>query len=73
MIGGVTIGLATVALPAWANSTTTNMSSNNKSNEELQDSKTKYPVPPFNGQSQPWPGLASKMDPVPDHGEKGFA
>ncbi len=40
--------------------------------EKLTDPKTKYPVPPFPGQSQPWPGLASKMDPVPDHGEKSY-
>ena len=33
---------------------------------------TKYPVPPFEGQSQPWPGLASKMNPVPDHGETSY-
>lgn len=39
---------------------------------ELRDPKTKYPAPPFPGQSQPWPGLASKMDPVPDHGEKSY-
>jgi len=39
---------------------------------ELRDPKTKYPAPPFQGQSQPWPGLASKMDPVPDHGEKSY-
>jgi NAD(P)-dependent dehydrogenase (short-subunit alcohol dehydrogenase family) len=40
--------------------------------EKLVDPKTKYPAPPFPGQSQPWPGLASKMDPVPDHGEKSY-
>ena len=28
--------------------------------------------PPFNKQSQPWPGLATKMDPRPDHGEKSY-
>jgi NAD(P)-dependent dehydrogenase (short-subunit alcohol dehydrogenase family) len=28
-----------------------------------------YPRPPFPEQQQPYPGLASKMDPVPDHGE----
>jgi NAD(P)-dependent dehydrogenase (short-subunit alcohol dehydrogenase family) len=39
---------------------------------ELRDPKTKYPAPPFKGQSQPWPGLAGKMDPVPDHGEKSY-
>lgn len=30
------------------------------------------PKPPFKKQSQPWPGLASKMDPRPDHGEKSY-
>jgi hypothetical protein len=28
--------------------------------------------PSSKGQSQPWPGLASKMDPPPDHGEKSY-
>jgi NAD(P)-dependent dehydrogenase (short-subunit alcohol dehydrogenase family) len=40
--------------------------------QKLEDPKTKYPKPPFNKQSQPWPGLASKMDPRPDHGEKSY-
>ena len=40
--------------------------------EALQDPTSKYPKPPFNGQSQPWPGLAGKMDPLPDHGEKSY-
>jgi NAD(P)-dependent dehydrogenase (short-subunit alcohol dehydrogenase family) len=30
---------------------------------------TKYPKPPFVEQTQPWPGLAGKMTPRPDHGE----
>ena len=38
----------------------------------LQDPTTQYPQPPFKRQTQPWPGLASKMDPVPDHGEKSY-
>jgi NAD(P)-dependent dehydrogenase (short-subunit alcohol dehydrogenase family) len=40
--------------------------------EKLQDPTTKYPKPPFKGQEQPWPGLASKMEPPPDHGEKSY-
>ena len=31
-----------------------------------------YPKPPFPVQRQPWPGLASKMDPRPDHGETSY-
>ena len=38
----------------------------------LEDPTKKYPRPPYSKQSQPWPGLASKMDPVPDHGEKSY-
>jgi NAD(P)-dependent dehydrogenase (short-subunit alcohol dehydrogenase family) len=33
---------------------------------------TKYPQPPFVKQPQEVPGLASKMQPVPDHGEKSY-
>src|SRR3989440_4428789 len=40
--------------------------------EKLQDPKPKYPNPPFKEQQQPWPGLASKMEPRPDHGEKSY-
>ena len=40
--------------------------------EPLQDPTTKYPRPPFDGQSQPWPGLAGKMRPRPDHGETSY-
>jgi len=38
----------------------------------LVDPRTKYPKPPFEKQSQPWPGLASKMNPRPDHGETSY-
>jgi NAD(P)-dependent dehydrogenase (short-subunit alcohol dehydrogenase family) len=37
-----------------------------------QDPQDKYPKPPFKKQKQPWPGLACKMDPPPDHGEKSY-
>lgn len=40
--------------------------------EGPEDPTTKYPRPPFKGQFQPWPGLAGKMDPRPDHGEKSY-
>ena len=32
----------------------------------------RYPKPPFPAQRQPWPGLASKMNPRPDHGETSY-
>jgi NAD(P)-dependent dehydrogenase (short-subunit alcohol dehydrogenase family) len=37
-----------------------------------QNPREKYAKPPFKPQSQPWPGLASKMDPKPDHGETSY-
>jgi len=39
---------------------------------ELEDPTKKYPKPPFKKQKQPWPGLACKMDPMPDHGEISY-
>lgn len=44
----------------------------NKQETSMEDPTTKYPTPPFKHQKQPWPGLASKMDPVPDHGEETY-
>jgi len=38
----------------------------------MQDPVIKYPKPPFKRQSQPWPGLAGKMEPKPDHGENSY-
>jgi NAD(P)-dependent dehydrogenase (short-subunit alcohol dehydrogenase family) len=40
--------------------------------DALEDPTGKYPKPPYKKQSQPWPGLASKMDPRPDHGETSY-
>jgi NAD(P)-dependent dehydrogenase (short-subunit alcohol dehydrogenase family) len=40
--------------------------------EGKQNPRDKYPKPPFHAQSQPWPGLASRMDPPPDHGEASY-
>ena len=40
--------------------------------DKLVDPTTNYPKPPFKGQSQPWPGLVSQMDPRPDHGETSY-
>jgi NAD(P)-dependent dehydrogenase (short-subunit alcohol dehydrogenase family) len=39
---------------------------------DVQNPAGKYPKPPFAKQSQQWPGLASKMDPPPDHGEESY-
>lgn len=38
----------------------------------MQDPRNQYPKPPFPRQPQTAPGEASKMDPVPDHGETSY-
>jgi NAD(P)-dependent dehydrogenase (short-subunit alcohol dehydrogenase family) len=38
----------------------------------MEDPSTNYPKPPFQRQSQPFPGLAGKMDPKPDHGGTSY-
>src|SRR6195952_250719 len=38
----------------------------------LENPVSKDPKPPFQRQSQPRPGLASKMIPRPDHGETSY-
>lgn len=43
-----------------------------RSDARLKDPGSAYPKPPFKKQSQPWPGLAKDMQPVPDHGEKSY-
>jgi NAD(P)-dependent dehydrogenase (short-subunit alcohol dehydrogenase family) len=62
--------LATVAVsPAMA----AEMGDNNSNPANgAEDPTTKYVRPPFKEQTQPWPGLVSKMDPRPDHGEKSY-
>lgn len=47
----------------------------NKYNEKQDTNMTnseRFPVPPFPHQRQPFPGLAGKMQPRPDHGEESY-
>ncbi len=69
MIGGLGAGIAgMVVSPIWASAT----EAGGNAPVALEDPTTKYPRPPFQPQSQPWPGLVSKMNPRPDHGEKSY-
>lgn len=71
LIGGLGTGLAAtvVGAPVFAAS---EGQATEAAPAPLVDPTTKYPKPPFKPQSQPWPGLASKMDPRPDHGETSY-
>ena len=71
VIAGIGAGLPAMAVnPAFADQN--NPYSGAASPQDLEDPTTKYPKPPFEPQSQPWPGLAGKMNPQPDHGEKSY-
>lgn len=67
-IGSIGAVLATtVVSPAFANGLDAS-----GSYSDMEDPTTKYPQPPFKPQTQTWPGLAGKMEPRPDHGEKSY-
>jgi NAD(P)-dependent dehydrogenase (short-subunit alcohol dehydrogenase family) len=66
VVGGVGAGLV-AATPVPAQSTLSRPEV-----ARMENPIDKYPKPPFRKQSQPWPGLASQMDPPPDHGEKSY-
>jgi len=71
LLGGLGAGLAAAAVsPVLAASDAASPAAAPAA--PLQDPTTKYPRPPFKSQSQPWPGLASQMDPRPDHGETSY-
>lgn len=70
VLAGIGVGLTSVvASPLLA---AANIRNEDAPPQPLEDPTTKYPKPPFKAQSQPWPGLASKMDPKPDHGENSY-
>ena len=62
---------ATVAAPAMAQDMTA-MPAGTPPKGGKQNPRDKYAKPPYKSQSQPWPGLASRMDPRPDHGETSY-
>jgi NAD(P)-dependent dehydrogenase (short-subunit alcohol dehydrogenase family) len=71
MVSGAALGMAaaTAAAPAFAKPQTPGQGAPQSG---LKDPRTAGPKPPFQRQSQPWPGLASKMTPRPDHGETSY-
>ncbi|HCW7017257.1 TPA: SDR family oxidoreductase [Citrobacter farmeri] len=45
---------------------------NNGKSEIHKNNSARFPTPPFPHQKQPFPGLAGKMQPLPDHGEESY-
>ena len=61
-----------LAAPLMATSANAQTQPSASPSTRMQDPQDKYPKPPFPQQRQEFPGLASKMQPVPDHGEKSY-
>jgi NAD(P)-dependent dehydrogenase (short-subunit alcohol dehydrogenase family) len=68
IVGGMATGLlATAITPATASAQQAGAPP-----LPLTNPVDEYPKPPFPVQKQPWPGLTSRMDPRPDHGETSY-
>ena len=71
VVAGLGTTLAAVAVsPAFASVGTPALKIDNS--VKISDPTTLHPKPPFVSQPQPWPGLQSKMNPVPDCGETSY-
>ena len=67
IFGSVGTGLAAATLAA-----DTAVAQAQNGPNTAQNPVTEFPAPPFAAQPQPWPGLASLMNPKPDHGETSY-
>jgi NAD(P)-dependent dehydrogenase (short-subunit alcohol dehydrogenase family) len=73
LMQGATAGLMTaVAGHAMAQSSAPASTASPGESGTPPDPRSLYAHPPFPAQSQPWPGLAGKMTPRPDHGETSY-
>jgi NAD(P)-dependent dehydrogenase (short-subunit alcohol dehydrogenase family) len=64
---GVAGAAVTAAVPALAQG-----QGREATTASFVDPTSKYSKPPYDTTQQPWPGLASKMIPPPDHGETSY-
>jgi NAD(P)-dependent dehydrogenase (short-subunit alcohol dehydrogenase family) len=72
LVGGAALGLAAGAAAAPAGAQNPAAEGPPAPTSPPPNPRTRYPEPPFQGQSQPWPGLAGQMVPRPDHGEESY-
>jgi NAD(P)-dependent dehydrogenase (short-subunit alcohol dehydrogenase family) len=66
LVSSMGIGLAAAAIPVATQAQVSSTA------QPMTDPTSKYPKPPYTSVFQPWPGLASKMTPPPDHGETSY-
>ncbi len=80
LVGVAGVSLAAAARPALADASGAGSTSGEEAApskapvdpQGLVDPRDKHPKPPFPRQSQPFPGLAGRMQPRPDHGEASY-
>jgi NAD(P)-dependent dehydrogenase (short-subunit alcohol dehydrogenase family) len=73
VVGGIATGaFAAMATPAFAQQPGGGQTPQPAQSKSLQNPQTDFPKPPFPKQQQQWPGLASEMNPPPDHGENSY-
>jgi NAD(P)-dependent dehydrogenase (short-subunit alcohol dehydrogenase family) len=65
VVSGISAGVMALAASAGAQQ-------GDKSASAAAPPVPDYPRPPFPEQQQEWPGLATRMNPRPDHGEKSY-
>jgi len=71
-VGAVGAGMAAAASGAALARSPDSSTSKPDSELAMQDPRSKFPKPPFEKQTQSWPGLARDMKPKPDHGETSY-
>ncbi len=70
---GAAAGLVgTLAAPVLANAQSADAGGTSAGRASLTNPSADYAHPPFHSEEQPWPGLASRMTPKPDHGESSY-
>ena len=72
VLGGMAGGVAAAGFSGAAQAQTPAEAAAGTPLAEMRDPQTACPQPPFEEQRQEWPGLASEMTPVPDHGEESY-
>jgi NAD(P)-dependent dehydrogenase (short-subunit alcohol dehydrogenase family) len=72
LFGGAAAGLMAAAAIATASSPAAAQQGKPKPPPPPGTPGEQYPRPPMPEQRQPWPALASKMTPRPDHGEQSY-
>lgn len=70
LVGTLGAGIAASAMPSVGEAQSP--SECGPTAQPVANPTTKYLKPPYTSAFQPWPGLASKMTPPPDHGETSY-